>query len=51
MFVLTRVWAPNISDVMAAYPVILQPFTALVEVFLPRRVESILEASSRICFE
>ncbi|KAF6175672.1 hypothetical protein GIB67_022674 [Kingdonia uniflora] len=48
MSVLTRVWAPNMSDVMAACPVILRPCATMVEVFQLRFVESILEASSRI---
>ncbi|KAF6176636.1 hypothetical protein GIB67_034498, partial [Kingdonia uniflora] len=47
MSVLIRVWAPNMSDVIVACPVILRPCATMVEVFLLRCVESALEASSR----
>ncbi|KAF6161217.1 hypothetical protein GIB67_042356 [Kingdonia uniflora] len=47
MSVLTRVWAPSMSDVMASYPVILRPCAAMVEVFTLRCVEFVRDASSR----
>ncbi|KAF6144871.1 hypothetical protein GIB67_001882, partial [Kingdonia uniflora] len=47
MSVLTRVWAPNMSDIIAAHPIILRPCAAMVEVFPLGCMESVHEASSR----
>ncbi|KAF6137113.1 hypothetical protein GIB67_030877 [Kingdonia uniflora] len=50
MSVLTRVWAPKMSNVMATCPIILRPCAAMVKVFLLRCLEFVHEALSRICF-